>query len=955
MKFFKKYIFLFFVFSCNVSAINFTPIVGQFNKKDYKAGNQNWSVAQDSKGMLYFGNNDGLLRFDGSNFTLIKLPNEQIVRSVYIDKNDRIYIGSFKEFGYFEKNKLGILIYTSLLTKLINFNMGNDEIWKILEFDGKIIFQSFKSVFTYNLKSVEGYTCNQTFLFIHEFNNQLYATTLQDGFCRFDLKKKVFEPLQDVPFKSAVIALVSNTDKHAHVVTQSDGVFTFDGKRFSKKSKPELDFINSVGVNRATITRDSIIIIGTILDGVTAMDANGNFLWKLNTANNLQNNTVLGMLRDADNNVWLALDKGVAVIRLNKPVRFAQSFSPAIGSIYSLYQQSPNLLYIATNQGLYSAEFSEEEGSLNKLKLDPTIKGQVWDLTKIDDQLICGNNEETYQIQPTRQILSYSKGGMCIRKGMIHDKEVLVQGTYSDICIYIKENGIWKFHSNINGFLNPIRYVEIDYQGRIWAAHMNQGLYMIKLKNDLKTIDKLEEFKSLNNMGVATIGVFEINKRIVFSDRKKFYIYDDIVHKIVPFDELNNSLGKYQKAYRVCYQRKNGYWFVLDNEAALFDFSESAIQLKNKLQFSFFENQTVDKYQNIIPTDDDTALFTLENGLALLNLDQGVRGNKSFKRDIQIMEVQTIDKFSEEKMLLPIDSELDKIAFSYKKNRIRFTVSYPDYTELNNLSFSYRLTGLNDKWSENTPNNIKEYSYLVPGDYSFSVRVLNGSGEVLAVKKYSFTVSPPFYWNAFSKMFYLLLLICIVYLTLRLIKKKHDEKRNRFLQNIERQRIKEIEKREQQIIALKAQSLENDLNQKSKELAVSTMTIINKNEILSSVKNEIVALKKLLSSQFPNKYYEKLIRMVDESMSSEEDWAVFQTNFDRIHENFFRNLHQRYPKLTSNDLRFCAYFRLNLPTKDIAQLMNISTKGVEMARYRIRKKIDIASDKSLSEFFVEFK
>ena len=108
MKFFKKYIFLLFVFSCNVSAINFTPIIGQFNKKDYKAGNQNWSVAQDSKGMLYFGNNDGLLRFDGSDFTLIKLPNEQVVRSVYIDKDDRIYIGSFKEFGYFEKNKFNV-------------------------------------------------------------------------------------------------------------------------------------------------------------------------------------------------------------------------------------------------------------------------------------------------------------------------------------------------------------------------------------------------------------------------------------------------------------------------------------------------------------------------------------------------------------------------------------------------------------------------------------------------------------------------------------------------------------------------------------------------------------------------------------------------------------------------------------------------------------------------------
>ncbi|MGC3977481.1 MAG: LuxR C-terminal-related transcriptional regulator [Paludibacteraceae bacterium] len=100
--------------------------------------------------------------------------------------------------------------------------------------------------------------------------------------------------------------------------------------------------------------------------------------------------------------------------------------------------------------------------------------------------------------------------------------------------------------------------------------------------------------------------------------------------------------------------------------------------------------------------------------------------------------------------------------------------------------------------------------------------------------------------------------------------------------------------------------------------------------------------------------YDKLIRLLDENISSEDDWAIFQTNFDRIHENFFRNLHQKYPELTSNDLRFCAYLRLNLSTKDIAHLMNISPKGVEVGRYRIRKKIGIPSTKSLTEFMIEF-
>jgi len=151
-------------------------------------------------------------------------------------------------------------------------------------------------------------------------------------------------------------------------------------------------------------------------------------------------------------------------------------------------------------------------------------------------------------------------------------------------------------------------------------------------------------------------------------------------------------------------------------------------------------------------------------------------------------------------------------------------------------------------------------------------------------------------------------------------------------------RKKEIEKREQQIMALEKEKLESELTLKSKELAESTMTIIKKNEMLVNIKEEVMTQKNMLGSQYPNKYYERLIRLLDENLSSEDDWVIFRANFDRIHENFFRNLHVKYPELTSNDLRFCAYLRLNLSSKDIAHLMNISLKGVEVGRYRIRKK-----------------
>ena len=235
------------------------------------------------------------------------------------------------------------------------------------------------------------------------------------------------------------------------------------------------------------------------------------------------------------------------------------------------------------------------------------------------------------------------------------------------------------------------------------------------------------------------------------------------------------------------------------------------------------------------------------------------------------------------------------------------------------------------------------------------MEVLTKSGQKLSAVSYTFEVEPPFYFSIAAKILYALLIILLgvgIYLYIRrLIHLKKEKVR------LEQEEIrhKEIEKREQQIIALENEKLESELTVKSKELAVSTMTIIKKNEILVTIKEEVIVQKNALGSQYPNKYYDKLIRLLDENLSSEDDWAIFQTNFDRIHENFFRNLHTQFPDLTSNDLRFCAYLRLNLSSKDIAHLMNITLKGVEVGRYRVRKKIGIPSTKSLTEYMIEFK
>jgi len=949
----KKQLLLALIFiSISTIGQEFTPIVTQFNKKDYNASNQNWAVAQARDGIMYFGNNQGVLEFDGSLWQIHPVPGNQIVRSILITKDNRIYVGSFEQFGYFEKNNRGQLIYHSLSAKLKTYKMQNDEIWSILDFNGTLIFQSFTSYFTYRNREVKGYHCPFSFLFFNISNHQIYTHTELYGFSLFNLNKNSFMPVAKGILKSPVIATLTLDKSRSLLVTNSDGLYIFDGTTITRFVTNVDDELKKAEINRALIAPDGTIVLGTILNGVTAINRQGEKLWTLNTSNVLQNNTVLGMHCDKDNNLWLALDKGIACLQLNSSIRYIHSFNPSIGAIYSLSYDEPNL-YIATNQGLYKAQLSANKKNIQNLQLESKIKGQVWSVNQFDKQQICGNNEETFDVSPKGiSILSPIKGGICIKEGVIHGKEVLVQGTYTKLCVYEKRNGVWAFSHTIENFLNPIRYIEIDYTGTIWASHLHQALYAIRLSSDLRRIEHISTFNSLDQKHRFPINVFSVNNRVVFTDNTAFYTYDDIRKKIIPYDELNKSLGYFSHAHRVCHFKGDLYWFIRNGESALVQVKPGAIRILDVVQYSLFLNQVVDDYQNIIPISDEECMLTLDNGLALYHKSHSVM--KTHAATLQFKSIKTSDAESKEAVFLPLTTESTP-ATPFKRNNILFTVFYPQYNNINNIHFRYKLDGLDKVWSETTGSSQKVYRYIPQGVYTLNVEVLTKTGVRLSEASYSFEVDPPFYLSAIAKIFYLLLIILMGYGIYAYLHRSFQLKKEKIKQEQEEIRRKEIEKREQQIIALRKDKLESELTVKSKELAESTMTIIKKNEILVNIKEEVIAQKQALGTQYPNKYYDKLIRLLDENLSSEDDWAIFQTNFDRIHENFFRNLHTTYPELTSNDLRFCAYLRLNLSSKDIAHLMNISLKGVEVGRYRIRKKIGLESTKSLTEFMIEFK
>jgi DNA-binding CsgD family transcriptional regulator len=150
---------------------------------------------------------------------------------------------------------------------------------------------------------------------------------------------------------------------------------------------------------------------------------------------------------------------------------------------------------------------------------------------------------------------------------------------------------------------------------------------------------------------------------------------------------------------------------------------------------------------------------------------------------------------------------------------------------------------------------------------------------------------------------------------------------------------------EKQIIQLNNANLKQDIDARNRELAVSTMNMVNKNKTLNTIKNALLKANGLHDIN-------DIIKIVDSTIENEEDWNFFEKAFNHADKDFFTKVKQQHPLLTANDLKLCVYLRLNMSSKEIAPLLNISPRSVEIKRYRLRKKLDISRETNLNDYFI---
>jgi len=469
-------------------------------------------------------------------------------------------------------------------------------------------------------------------------------------------------------------------------------------------------------------------------------------------------------------------------------------------------------------------------------------------------------------------------------------------------------NGSWVFSRRVGGFGEPLKKIVFDKAGNLWGVHPNKGLFRLRLSED---ISQVREFKTFTrNDGLPSD--FRLGLSVLPDSSGDILVVNALPTALrlrndsgnTNFEPLNQPI-----AARKWMPGREGERFALDGSGLWLVNPAGRLQ---KIPLAL-----VPTFENIETLSSGEYLFCLENGFALLNKDSSA--SQTNQQALPATVVSRI-KTSDNQYFLP---EQD-LRFAYRNNSLEFQFAQPFYEHP--VRFSWFLEGFSRAWSPWALMSEKEFTNLPAGRYTFRVRSEAGGEEAIV----RFRIEPPWYRSIWAIGAYSLLFLALFWI-LEVFNRRRLERQRQLL---------EAEK-EREILVLEVEN-------KNRELSNAAFNLIRKNEALQSLKDN------LLDSKNEPRALSKIVREIDSHLEGDHDWEIFEASFNRVHDDFFKRIMLEYPDLTPGDLRLAAYLKMNLSSKEIAPLLNISLRGIENKRYRLRKKLGLSEEANLTEFIMAY-
>lgn len=884
--------------------------------EDYAAGNQNWMLTQGYNNQIFIANNEGVLSFDAERWKLY--PSSSIVRSVAFFDNT-LYSGSYMDFGYWTRQTSGELSYQSLVEEHNIQIIEDEQFWNIYRIEDNIVFQSLNRILLFNrtTKEIKFIKPDKPILKSFVVDERLYFQLEGDGIYQYSPTGLSYLFGKSEFFDTEVIEIFPLSDG-LRLLTSSKGFFTYRNNLLQPWTVLKSILKNEL-VYSGLQSSSGNYVIGTVANGLYIVSENGRESKHFNFEKGLLNNTILSIYEDKDFNLWLGLDNGVNCLMTNSPLEVYNDSKGQLGTVYASVRFQ-NKLYIATNRGLFFRTLNSSE---SEFSLVSGLSGQNWNLEIVNGILFVSHDRGTFIVNREKAIRVGSYNGAWTHK--IINRNTIIVGAYDGIHVLNRLNGVWKYAFKVSGFDISSRHLETINEKEILISHEYKGVYHLTLSKDL---GKADSVKKLSVRRGRHASLAKLNDEVYYLSPSGMFSYNTDEQDFLP---LSVSTKMFQNdsflTGKMIVDQQNRIWTFFEKNIVLLDknifdssFSVQKIPLHSDLR------KTNLGFENVGDLNNGSFVLGTMNGFLNLSLNQYVIPESL----LFLSRISAYDIYQKEN-ILPI-SETSKL--SPEMNNLRFEFSVPYYSTLNTIQYQWYMEGYHSDWLPWSDLPFAEFKNLDFGNYTFYVRAQSGQQPIGDVVSYSFSILNPWYISYWAIIIYLIIIIFLSLLVNNLYRRYYRRQQIKY----EEETNKEIELKELSNTKALIEAKNNQLNQrienKNRELAISTMSMIKKNTLLGSIKDQLLKVKEISELK-------KVVLNIDKNINNDDDWNFFEEAFNNADQDFLKKIKDIHPKLTPNDLRLCAYLRLNLSSKEIASLLNISSKSIEIKRYRLRKRMNL--------------
>jgi DNA-binding CsgD family transcriptional regulator len=977
-----SFLFILLIY-CNLSFAQIAgkgaPAITNYSLNNFEVGQPNWAILQDKRGIMYFANSLGLIEFDGKTWNTIFLDNNLTARSVAMDAAGKVYVGGYECFGYLKADSCGQIKIQSLIQLIPARYRRFGELWGISLVRNQIILQTTKYLFILNgttcktIESKNGFhrgICNDGKFYVRENGR---------GICILENNELKLMPQGELFANERIYSILDYTNNQKFFVSLTQGVFLFDGQKFMKWEKVNKQLPADAFISCAANVGKDHIVFGTTSKGILLFDKSGQLVQHISKKDGLCSNTIYDILYEpANGGLWLATNNGIDYVEISSSFSFFPTRDFINSSIehISLFQ---NRLFINSSPVIYTSNWATGASSGFKPEFQEVsnLNQMVFNIKRVDNCLFFLHYGGAYYLDVNLQKHDLLKKNISVydivRIDSVNNYYVL--SSYYGLDLMKKTGNGFQYINKIDGIDYPVISIVADTKGQCWITTNEYQVQRLQINTAKQVVSESVLFDSTAGVPAENkyMRIQKINGKIILTTTQGYFWLNPQNESFEPYASFNRIFPK-NKIVEFFFEDFNGnYWYSYHSRKGfgkLEFLGGDSYRLVEKPFYKFWNSSS--NIQAICPLNDKETMIGMNGGMMLYTPLTEEKFTHQF-----VTLVRRVGLIRNGKTIFGGNFPLNGSSFvnkqpkndipqiNYSDNSLRFVSSAIWYENNDKTEFQYKLDGFDKEWTAWTTDNQKDYTNLSPGKYKFKVRARNVHKVTGTTAEYTFVILAPWYRTYWAYLLYLVVIVCILMFILEYY---HNElkRKNARLEKLVEKRTAELTRKQDALLeaSLKNKELEQlrleeelrfkneEVKLKSKELINFGMHIFQKKILIKSMKSKLTEFRDAAKAD-TKPLFQELIELLNVQLRKDKESKIFQMHVKNVNAQFFNKLKEINPNLTKNELMLAALLSLNLSSKEIAAIENRTVRAIEMARYRIRARLNLKPNENLIEFLTK--